>query len=67
MRPPSVVELAEDRPQQAVVVVSHFGHSRQIVSPDVLLSREPCSLELETPVELALEQPERQGLECRVG
>jgi hypothetical protein len=53
----------------AVIVVPHFGHARQleVVCAKILLTREPHRLELEAAVQLELEEFARQGLEGLVG
>jgi hypothetical protein len=51
----------------AVIVVPHFGYTRQVVCAKILLTREPHRLELEAAVQLELEEFARQGLEGLVG
>jgi hypothetical protein len=62
VRPPALVEPAEEAETKAVSVLKHGRHQRQEVSAEVLLTGSPDRLQDERPCQLCIEQLQGQAL-----
>ena len=67
VRPPGGIDDAEQRRGDAVVVVPHLRHVREIVRAGVFVAGSPFGDQLETVGELEVVELEREALELRDG